>query len=109
MALYHGIFINSDELIQIAYRLKNKIKDVENCYNSVKTEMKEIDGTTETWQGEDQKIYYHALEFLTNRYETNLGKLKEIYNFLLKIISDYETKDENFGKDLDRNADNLDM
>lgn len=109
MALYHGIFINSDNLINISEQLKGKINDIEKCYNSITSYMKEIDGTNENWQGKDQKTFYNALERLTNRYDSNMDKLKEIYNFLLKIIDDYETRDENFGKDLDRNANNLDM
>ena len=109
MPLYHGIFINSDNLIQIAADLKAKIKEIETCYNSIKATTQELDGSSETWQGEDQKIYYAALKSLTDKYEGNISKLTEIYEFLCKIIDDYETRDENYGKDLDRNADNLDM
>lgn len=109
MPLYHGIFINSDNLIQIAADLKAKIKEIEACYNSITNATEEFDGSSETWQGEDQKIYFQAIRTLTNKYEGNISKLNEIYEFLCKIIDDYETRDENYGKDLDRNADNLDM
>ena len=107
--LCHSILINSDNLIQLAYQLKQKIRDIETCYNEVKTNMREIDGTNENWQGEDQKIFYETLTYLTNKYEKNIGKLTEIYNFLCKTIDNYEKRDETFGRDLDRNNDNLDM
>lgn len=107
--LINGIYINSDNLIQLAYKLKNKIKDIETTYNSITTNMKEIDGSNENWQGEDQKIFYETLEYVTDRYKNNVSKLTEIYNFLCKVINDYETRDENFGKDLERNAEDLDM
>ena len=109
MALYHGIYINSDNLKNIADQLKSKINEIEKNYNSITSYMKEIDGTNDNWQGNDQKIFYGALESLTSRYEANMDKLNEIYDFLMKVIDDYETRDENFGRDLDRNADNLDM
>ena len=107
--LYNGIYINSDNLIQIAYKLKNKIKEVAESYNDVVITMKEIDGSNENWQGEDQKLFYETLEYITKKYEGNMSKLTELYNFLCKVINDYENRDENFGKDLERNAGNLDM
>ena len=107
--VYNGIYINSDNLIQLAYKIKNKIKELQSCYDSITTRMREIDGTTETWQGIEQKKYYDTLTYLTNKYALNINKMIEFYNFLCKVIIDYEKRDETFGKDLDRNAENLDM
>ena len=89
--------------------IKNKIKEVAESYNDVVITMKEIDGSNENWQGEDQKLFYETLEYITKKYEGNMSKLTELYNFLCKVINDYENRDENFGKDLERNAGNLDM
>ena len=107
--LYNGIFLNYDNLVQIAAELKQKIDSIESCYRAVKEEMKEIDGTNNNWQGEDQKIFYEALENFTSKYDDNINKLNEIHKFLCTIIDNYKTRDENFEKDLDRNKDNLDM
>lgn len=107
--LYNGIYINYDGLVEVSSLLKQKINGIESCYNSIKEKIKDIDGTNNNWQGEDQKIFYEALLTLTNRYEDNINKLNEIYDFLQKIIDNYQTRDKTFEKDLDINENNLDM
>ncbi len=107
--LYNGIYINCDNLIQIAAKLKKKIKDIDDCYKSIKNDIHQIDGSTEDWQGEDQKMFYEALESITKNYEQDIHKLTSIYNFLCKVIDDYDKRDETFGKDLERNNEELKM
>ena len=106
---FNGIYINSDNLVQIAFKLKEKIKEIEDCYNTIDNEMKQIDGSTEEWQGDDQKVFYEALYSITQNYDQNLHKLTSIYNFLCKVIDDYDKRDETFGKDLERNNEELKM
>ena len=106
---YNGIFLNIDALVDLAFKLGKKIEEISDCYDSVKTLERQIDGNNDNWKGDDQKEYYNTIQLVTGSYHYNVDKLIEIYDFLLKIIDDYETKDESFGKDTDRNADNFDV
>ena len=105
--LYKGIYINCDKLIEIAYNLKQKNIKIEECYNSIVEKL--VDGSTENWQCKSQEDYYKAMESLTDKYTKNVGKLTEIYNFLCKVISDYEQREETADKFINENADNFDM
>ena len=78
------------------------------CVRSI-SEKSAIDGSNDNWQGEDQKKCYNTLSYVTSKYEKNIYKLTEIYNFLCKVIDDYEKRDETYGKDIDNNIDNLNM
>lgn len=104
-----GIFINSDNLKQIATELKNKNKEIEDCYKEIKERAKIVDGTTENWQCKQQEKYYNTLTYITDRYEQSVSKLNEIYDFLCKIISDYEEHEEERDTHLNTNAENFDM
>ena len=109
MVSYRDIYFDCEALEDIANKLKNKILEITSCYDQVNLKIKDLSGINDTWQGKDQKKYYEALELITKRYDKNLDKLMEIYNFLRKTIDDYRSKDRQLGKTLDDNSDNLDM
>ena len=109
MVSYRDMYFDCEALEDIAIKLKNKITAISVCYNEIKTRTKDLSGTNDIWQGNDQKKYYSALEMITDKYEKNIEKLVEIYNFLRKTIEAYRSKDQQLEKTLDDNADNLDM
>ncbi len=109
MVSYRDIYFDCEALEDIAAKLKEKIGAINNCYDEIKTRIKELSGVNDTWKGKDKESYYKALELITKKYDDNIKKLTEIYNFLVKTINDYRSRDRQFAKTLDDNSDNLDM
>ena len=85
--LYNGIYLNYDNLIQLAYQLKIKIKEINSCYESIETNIKQIDGSNDNWQGEDQKEFYEIFDFVKGKFDKNVSKLIEIYKTYLGRVS----------------------
>lgn len=104
-----GIFINYDNLIRLAYQLKIKIKEIEGCYISISGGTRDVDGTTEYWQGESQKDFYDSILLVTGKYQSNLKKLYEIYTFLCGIIDSYEKNEKELSAAIEKNIQNLGM
>ena len=109
MAMYHGIYLNGDALERIAVELRTRIIDIYNCYKSIENKIETLSGANDIWQGREQIKFYNALKLISNKYEDNIKKLTEIYNFLLKLIELYREKDKQFGKKMDDNSDNFNM
>ena len=104
-----SMYMNSNNLRGIAVELKNKIKELNDCYTSVNDRVKELDGSSDTWKGDKQKKFYDAYTLLSNEFPTNIEKFNEFYEFLCKVIEEYDKKDSGINKDIDVNVDNLDM
>lgn len=106
---YGSMFINSENLKEIALKFNEKIKELNDCYNSANQEARELDGSNDNWKGDKQKEFYLTYEQLSSKFPTNIEKFNEFYTFLCKVIKDYEEKDSSINKDVDINVDNLDM
>lgn len=106
---FHDIYFDCDELEVITNEIKEKIDKIKSCYDEVKSKSKMLYGTNDIWQGKDQREYYEGLEMITECYDSNIERLTERYQFLKDIIDSYRAQEEQAGKTLDDNNDNLDM
>ena len=104
-----SMYMQSEDLKAISLKLKNKIKEIENCYTSVNESAKKIDGTSDNWIGDEQKIFWNKYTYIHNKYPENIQKFNEFYDFLCKVISEYEERDKDISSDIEKNASNLDV
>jgi uncharacterized protein YukE len=104
-----SMYMESENLKAISLKLKNKIKEIENCYASINEAAKNLDGTSENWVGNEQRVFWNKYQEMYRQYPKNLEKLNEFYDFLCKTISDYEERDRSISNDIDVNADKLDV
>ena len=103
----NGVLLNFDNLLILRDQVEKKIIDISSCYDSIKRKLPIIDGTNNAFQGEDQRIYYDAFEMITDTYEFNVDKLKEIHKYLCDAIDSYEEEEKGREKNIDKNSENL--
>jgi len=104
-----SMYMQSDDLKAISEKLKNKIKEIENCYTSINETAKNLDGSNENWFGDEQKLFWNKYTCINKKYPENIEKFNEFYDFLCMAIREYEESDRNISSDIDRNANNLDV
>ena len=104
-----SMYVNVENLKAISEKLRNKIKEIDDCYTSIKTIVKDVDGTNDNWFGNEQKIFYNNYLNMSKEYPKNIEKLNEFYQFLCGVIKDYEERDKDISNDVDVNTDNLDV
>lgn len=109
MSSNQDIYLNGEALDDLANKLKTKIEKVSENYSSIKNKLKDISGTNDIWQGEDQKIFCDTFDIIVSKYDGNIEKLNEIYEFLKKANKSYKTQDEGFERSLDINSDDMNM
>lgn len=104
-----GMYINSDGLRNIIVRLRQKIDSIKQCYSDLNKIVRDLDGSNDNWQGDNQKKFYNIYTVLSSEYEPNVEKLEEFYEFLCKVVADYEKREKDSEKEIDDNEDNLDV
>lgn len=105
----NSMYMDSEKLRADSTNLKNKIKEIEECYKAIDDIVKNIDGTNDNWFGDEQKLFYDYYLKLSKEFPKNLEKFNEFHTFLCGVIEEYEERDNDISKDIDANADNLDV
>ena len=101
--------MESDNLKTIAAKLKNKIQEIEDCYNSINESAKNLDGTSDNWVGNEQRVFWNKYTEMYRKYPKNIEKFNEFYDFLVKTINEYDERESSINTAIDNNADNLDV
>ncbi len=104
-----SMYMDSEKLKVISDQLRNKIKELNDCYNAINNKVRELDGSSDVWKGDKQKKFYTSYTLLSNDFPTNIDKFNEFHEFLCNVIKEYEERDASISKDVDVNVDNLDM
>lgn len=104
-----SMLMNSDNLKTIANQLNQKIAAIENCYSEIRKCAKEIDGSNDNWKGDNQMKFYNYYFTISKSFPDNIKKFNDFYTFLVNAIKSYEERDNDISKDIDSNADNLDV
>ena len=103
----NGICINWNNLDTSVNELKTKIDAIEKCYNELNNIYKEIDGTTNTWVGNNQKKFYQSYLDLSSDFPNNIDKFNEFYRFLNNVRETYKESDSTNVKQADNKNDDL--
>ena len=88
-----GICINWDKLNDDVNKLGQKINEIDKIYRDLNNLYKELDGTTDTWVGENQKRFYQSYLELSSPFTNNVLKFREFQTFLNNVRETYKTSD----------------
>ena len=99
--------VNWDNLKTSAAQLRSKIDSAKQCYKNLDTIYKEIDGTTNTWYGKNQRKFYESYLTLSRNFPGEISKFEELYNHLIKAIEAYENSDNVSYKAADSSSEDL--
>ena len=106
---YESMYMNSNNLKELSVKLNDKIIGIEKCYKDIQKIIKEIDGSTDTWKGNNQILFYEYYSSLCESFPSNIEKLNAYKKFLDDAITNYENRDKDINKDIDINASNFDV
>lgn len=100
-----SMYMNTDNMKLLADSLNSKIIALKEVYQSVDSRMKELDGSNDTWKGENQKKFYETFSTSLDKFPKNIEKLEDFHKFLTNTIKDYETRDSDINKEIDNGDD----
>ena len=103
----NGICISWEKLNTSVNELKAKIDSIESCYKDMNNIYKEIDGSTPTWIGDNQKKFYQSYSDLSSAFPKNVEKFKEFYNFLCIVRDTYKESDSINKTNIDNKLEDL--
>lgn len=103
------MYMNSNSLKELSVKLNDKIIAVEKCYKDINSIVKELDGSTDTWKGNNQAAFYENYSLLCKTFPSNIEKLNAYKMFLDDAITNYENRDKDISKDIDINIKNFDI
>ncbi len=89
----NGICISWEKLNSSVEQLKQKIDAIDHVYKEMNDIYKEIDGTTDTWVGDNQKKFYQSYLNIAEGFPSNIEKFKEYYTFLGNVRDSYRESD----------------
>lgn len=103
-----SIKVNSIELEQIAYKVDNINKEMEDIFNSVDKIMNNINNN-DIWQG-DASLEYHNRYLELKKYFPKVVNGIGIYsNFLKSTAQNYEKEENQINTNIELNTNNLDI
>ena len=103
----NGICISWENLNTSINELKIKIDSIEKCYNDMNNLYKELDGSTPTWVGDNQRQFYQSYCDLSSAFPENVEKFKEFYNFLCMVRDTYKESDSTNKANIDNKIEDL--
>ena len=96
-----SMYMNVENMKTIVNSFKGKINALNEVYKDIELKNKEIDGSCDTWKGDNQKKFQQFFSQTINKYPKNIDKLNEFYSFLVKTIENYEERDQDINRDID--------
>ena len=102
-----GICISWENLNSSVELLNQKINEIDRVYKEMNDLYKELDGTTNTWVGENQKRFYQTYMDLSSKFPKNVEKFKEFHTFLGNVRDSYRNSDSTVKASADDSSDNL--
>ncbi len=103
----NDILINEEELNKIITKVDAEIKNMENIYQELDNKLKEIDGSTETWTGNTQKIAYDKYLSISKQFPNSIEQMKSLKDFMKNALDNYVESDKSINKDINNNQDDL--
>lgn len=104
-----NMYMNSENLKVLANKLNEKINSIEDCYSEIKNCVEQVDGSSDSWKGNNQEKFYNYATSLSKDFPTNIDKFKEFYTFLVNTINEYEETDSDICSDIDKNSNNFEV
>ena len=106
----NSMFMNDTNTMKaLAESLDKKINSLNEVYQDIDNKTKVLDGSNDIWKGDDQKLFYESFSLTLDKYPKNIEKLKEFHKFLVDTINEYEKRDSDINKDIDKNDDRFDV
>lgn len=104
-----SMYMETNNMKLLADKLNKDIVALKDIYESINTRMKEIDGSSDAWNGENQKLFFDTFSTSLNKYPKNIEKLEDFHKFLVNTINDYETRDSDINKEIENGDDRFDV
>lgn len=103
----NDILINEEELNKIITKVDAEIKNMENIYQELDNKLKEIDGSTETWSGNTQKVAYDNYLSISKQFPESINQMKSLRDFMKTALDNYVESDKSINKDINNNQEDL--
>ncbi len=105
----NSMFMNTEEMKALVEKLNEKIDNLTDINEELKTKCSDIDGSSDLWKGDDQELYYGYLKQIIDKLPKDIETLKGYGVFLKEAIDNYEQRDKDISKDIDNLQENLDV
>ena len=102
------VITDSNRFKEITDNFKTTVNNIENIFNSVDEDLKEISGV-DTWKSDLQEKTYLKYNELSNNYESIINSLNDLSGFLDKTINAYETFEKTTISYMEDNSSSMDV
>ena len=104
-----NIVIKEDEFRSIINDLDKEITNLENTYNDIKVRGQKLDGTSDMWKSETQKVVYDYYKSVSDKFPNNIERFKSLSDYLKTTLNNYIEGEKSINKDVDNNASELNI
>ena len=101
--------MNIVEMTSIISKLDEKIQSLENIFKELNNRMKDIDGSSDVWNGESQNAACKCYVTIANDFPKTIEQLKALRVFLENALNSYLVGDSVLNKSIDNNEAGLDV
>ena len=101
------LYVNWRNLADLVSQFKSKIDSIERCYNELNALYKELDGSTPTWYGDNQKKFYEVYQSISREFPKNVAMFNKFCVFLNNAKTSYENSDSANVTSIDKSEDDL--
>lgn len=105
----NSMYMNTDEMKTLVSKLNDKINSLNSINEELKSKCTEIDGSSDSWKGDNQELFYGYLKQILDYLPKDIEKLKEYHTFLNETVENYEQRDKDISKDIDNLEERLDV
>ncbi len=101
------LYVNWKNLDDLVSQFEKKVSAIENCYRELNSLYKDVDGSTSTWYGDNQKKFYEVYQLLSSEFPRNVEMFNKFCIFLNNVKNTYENSDSSNITSIEKNEDDL--
>lgn len=105
----NNMVMNIVEMTNIIAKIDEAIQRLENEFKDLNNRVKEIDGSSDLWSGDEQNAAYKCYVTIANDFPRTIEQLKSLRIFLENALNSYMVGDSVLNKSVENNNDGLDI
>lgn len=104
-----NMYMDTENMDVLSISIQKKIKQISDIQKQIKDKLVKIDGNNNIWKGKNANTFVELYKKVVDDFGPTITELDNYNLFLISTIENYETIENNINRDLEKNAENLEI
>ena len=104
-----NMYMDTENMDVLSISIQKKIKQISDIQKQIKDKLDQIDGINNIWKGKNASSFIELYKKVVDDFGPTITEFDNYNLFLISAIENYENIEKNINKDLEKNAENLEI